>query len=159
MVVMNVKDVVLELLAGSGNSSVADKEELFKYSRCDGRAVCLWVRLFRQEERVVVVASDLNGGFDSRPSLSSTFTLAEEICRRYVIPPKKLVLIEHYTRSAQVLRTPDPSPERFQWARLNWDRESKRFSGATWIELSRRTVESILRHPLAGPGIRMGTEL
>jgi len=160
VVVMNVKDVVSELLAGSGSSSVADKEQLFKYSGCDGQAVCLWVRLFRQEERVVVVATDLNGRFNSRPSLSSTLTLAEEICRRSVIPPKQLVLIEHYTRSAQgISRTGDPSPERFQWARLKWDRENKRFSGATWIELSRRTVESILHHTLRGPGIRIGTEL
>jgi len=150
---MNIDDELLELLAGNGprGSSGADKAQLVKYAGCKGHGEYTWVRLFRQEEHVVVVATHLNGCLDCAPSLSSTLALAEEICRMFLIPPKQLVLIEHYECGAhEISRTEDQCADRFQWARLKWDRETNRFSDASWVELTRRTVESIL-HRALGP--------
>ena len=149
---MNIDDELLELLAGNGTrgSSGCDKAQLVKYAGCKGHGEYTWVRLFRQEEHVVVVATHLNSRLDCAPSLSSTLALADEICRMFLIPPKQLVLIEHYEcRAQEISRTEDQCADRFQWARLKWVRETKRFSDATWVELTRRTVESILHHPLA----------
>jgi hypothetical protein len=148
---MNIDDELLELLAENGarGSSGGDKAQLVKYAGGNGKAEYTWVRLFRQEEHVVVVATHLNGCLDCAPSLSSTLALADEICRMFLIPPKQLVLIEHHECSAQEMsRTKDQCGERFQWARLKWDRETKWFSDATWVELTRRTVESILHQRL-----------
>jgi hypothetical protein len=154
---MNIDHELLELLAGNGTrgSSGGDKAQLVKYASCKGHGEYTWVRLFRQEEHVVVVATHLNGRLDGAPSLSSTLALAEEICRMFLIPPRQLVLIEHYECSAQAIsRTEDQCADRFQWARLKWERETKRFSDATWVELTRRTVESILHHPLGRPSCK-----
>jgi len=148
---MNIDDELLELLARNGTrgSSGGDKAQLVKYAGCKGQSEYTWVRLFRQDEHVVVVATHLNGCLDCAPSLSSTLALAEEICRMFLIPPKQLVLIEHYEcRAQEMSRTEDQGADRFQWARLKWDRETKRFSDATWVELTSRTVESILHHSL-----------
>jgi hypothetical protein len=148
---MDIDDELLELLAGNGTrgSSGGDKAQLVKYAGCKGKSEYTWVRLFRQEEHVVVVATHLDGHLDCVPSLSSTLALADEICRMFLIPPKQLVLIEHYEcRAQEMSRTHDQSGDRFQWARLKWDRETKRFSAATWVELTRRTVESILHQRL-----------
>jgi hypothetical protein len=150
---MNIDDELLELLAGNGTrgSSGGDKAQLVKYAGCKGQSEYTWVRLFRQEEHVVVVATHLNGCLDCAPSLSSTLALANEICRMFLIPPKQLVLIEHYECSTQeISRTEDRCADRFQWARLKWDGETKRFLDATFVDLTRRTVESILHHPLGG---------
>ena len=148
---MNIDDELLGLLAGNGTrgSSGGDKAQLVKYSGCKGQGEYTWVRLFRQEEHVVVVATNLTGRLDCSPSLSSTLALADEICRMFLIPPKQLVLIEHYECGAQEMsRTQDQCADCFQWPRLKWDRGTKRFSDATWVELTRRTVESILHQRL-----------
>jgi hypothetical protein len=154
---MSMDDEGLELLVGSGTrgSSGGDKAQLVKYAGGKGQARYAWVRLFRQEEHVVVVATDLNACLDGAPSLSSTLALADEICRMFLIPPKQLVLIEHHECSAQeISRTKEQCADRFQWARLKWDRETKRFSDATWVDLTRRTVESILHHRLVWPSCK-----
>ena len=148
---MNIDDELLELLARNEThgSSGGDKAQLVKYAGCRGQSEYTWVRLFRQEEHVVVVATNLTGRLDCSPSLSSTLALADEICRMFLIPPKQLVLIEHYGCSVlEMSRPEDQCADRFQWARVKWDRETKRFSAASWVELTRRTVESILHQHL-----------
>jgi hypothetical protein len=145
---MNI-DGELLALNGTRGSSGGDKAQLVKYVGGKGKGEYTWVRLFRQEEHVVVVATHLDGRLDCAPSLSSTLALADEICRMFLIPPKQLVLIEHYEcRAQEISRTEDQCADRFQWARLKWDRKTKRFSDATWVELTRRTVESMLHQRL-----------
>lgn len=124
---------------------------LLDYIDYNGGPVCCWLRVFPQEDRVVVIATDLKGRLHCGATVTNTIEfVAQEACRRFGIAPRELVLIEHCpgTRADGREQELDGFGEQFHWARLHWDPSGPWFRDPTWIGLSRRAVESVLRQPL-----------
>ena len=170
---MSVVSFVSNLFAGRKKTMRPDRRRpspsrirgkrsvVLEYLDYNQERTCWWLRIFPQDDRVVVIATDLKGRLHSGASITNTIELiAHEACRQFSIAPRELVLIEHY---------PGPREEeaggghrfgeQFHWVRLKWDERGNWFVDPTWVGLTRRVVESILRQPLDTTEMKIGGEL
>ena len=100
--------------------------------------------------RLVAIATDLTYSLSTGASITNAIALvAREVCERFRIRPRDLVLIEHYdwrgTENASCL---SERAEHFDLENLRWDRRKGRFTGPEWLRLSKSEAEALIGAPL-----------
>ena len=110
-----------------------------------------WLRTYPRGDRLVAIATDLTYRLSEGASITNAIELvAREICERFQIRPRDLVMIEHYnwrgTENADCL---GKNAEHYYFADLRWGGRKRGFESPKWLRLSKDKVESLIGTPLS----------
>ena len=109
-----------------------------------------WLRMYPRGRRLVAIATDLTYSLSMGASITNAIErVAREVCERFRIRPRDLVLIEHYDwRGTENAPGLGERAEHFDLVDLRWDRKKGRFTDPEWRRLSKSEVEALIGVPL-----------
>lgn len=110
-----------------------------------------WLRTYPRGDRLVAIATDLTYRLSEGASITNAIELvAREICERFQIRPRDLVMVEHYNwRGMENAPGLGKNAEHFYFVDLRWCGRKRGFESPKWLRLSKDKVEELIGTPLS----------
>lgn len=114
-------------------------EEIFHFTGEWGVPSKCGLKIVKKRERSIILVTEF---YDSNPGISITnwnTHLAEEICKKYGIDPKRMIFIEHTPEMSSTLSF---YQETFDRVTFKWD--GKSLSDPQWERVSKQDVIKLI---------------